>query len=86
MIFISFISGFHSGFFFWINFLSLILPVEVRILPTDKVVADLDLLNTYTSLTLPLIASAMATSKKIKPYQRFDSPMCSTWIKTQNCP
>ncbi|CAB1060550.1 Glycerol-3-phosphate ABC transporter, permease protein UgpE (TC 3.A.1.1.3) [Olavius sp. associated proteobacterium Delta 1] len=37
------------------------LPVEVRILPTYKVVADLGLLNTYTGLTLPLIASATAT-------------------------
>ena len=37
------------------------LPVEVRILPTYKIVADLGLLNTYTGLTLPLIASATAT-------------------------
>jgi sn-glycerol 3-phosphate transport system permease protein len=48
-------------FFFWIIFLTLMLPVEVRILPTYKVVADLGLLNTYTGLTLPLIASATAT-------------------------
>ena len=47
--------------FFWIIFLTLMLPVEVRILPTYKVVADLGLLNTYTGLTLPLIASATAT-------------------------
>ncbi len=48
-------------FFFWLIFMTLMLPVEVRILPTYKVVADLGLLNTYTGLTLPLIASATAT-------------------------
>ena len=48
-------------FFFWLIFLTLMLPVEVRILPTYKVVADLGLLNSYTGLTLPLIASATAT-------------------------
>ena len=48
-------------FFFWIIFITLMLPVEVRILPTYTVVADLGLLNTYTGLTLPLIASATAT-------------------------
>jgi sn-glycerol 3-phosphate transport system permease protein len=48
-------------FFFWIIFMTLLLPVEVRILPTYKIVADLGLLNTYTGLTLPLIASATAT-------------------------
>lgn len=41
--------------------MTLMLPVEVRILPTCKIVADLGLLNTYTGLTLPLIASATAT-------------------------
>ena len=41
--------------------MTLMLPVEVRILPTYKIVADLGLLNTYTGLTLPLIASATAT-------------------------
>jgi sn-glycerol 3-phosphate transport system permease protein len=48
-------------FFFWIIFMTLMLPVEVRILPTFKVVADLGLLNSYTGLVLPLIASATAT-------------------------
>ena len=47
--------------FFWIIFMTLMLPVEVRILPTYAVVANLGLLNTYTGLTLPLIASATAT-------------------------
>ncbi len=48
-------------FFFWMIFMTLMLPVEVRILPTFQVVASLGLLNTYTGLTLPLIASATAT-------------------------
>ena len=46
---------------FWMIFLTLMLPVEVRILPTYKVVADLGMLNTYAGLTVPLIASATAT-------------------------
>jgi sn-glycerol 3-phosphate transport system permease protein len=49
------------NFFFWMIFVTLMLPVEVRIIPTFKVAADLNLLNTYTGLTLPLIASATAT-------------------------
>ena len=48
-------------FFFWAIFVTLMLPVEVRILPTYKVVADLGMLNSYAGLTLPLIASATAT-------------------------
>ena len=47
--------------FFWIIFVTLMLPVEVRILPTYKVMVDLDLIDTYTGLTLPLMASATAT-------------------------
>jgi sn-glycerol 3-phosphate transport system permease protein len=46
---------------FWIIFITLMLPVEVRIYPTYKVVADLGLLDTYTGLVLPLIASATGT-------------------------
>jgi sn-glycerol 3-phosphate transport system permease protein len=46
---------------FWLIFITLMLPVEVRILPTYKVVADLGLLNSYVGLSLPLIASATAT-------------------------
>jgi len=46
---------------FWAIFITLMLPVEVRILPTYKVVADLGLLNSYAGLSLPLIASATAT-------------------------
>jgi sn-glycerol 3-phosphate transport system permease protein len=48
-------------FFFWAIFITLMLPVEVRIGPTYKVVSDLNLLNTYAGLTVPLIASATAT-------------------------
>jgi sn-glycerol 3-phosphate transport system permease protein len=48
-------------FFFWMIFVTLMLPVEVRIIPTFKVVSDLGLLDTYAGLTLPLIASATAT-------------------------
>jgi len=46
---------------FWMIFVTLMLPVEVRILPTYKVVADLGMLDTYAGLTIPLIASATAT-------------------------
>ncbi|TAG04977.1 MAG: sn-glycerol-3-phosphate ABC transporter permease UgpE [Betaproteobacteria bacterium] len=48
-------------FFFWMIFITLMLPVEVRILPTYQVVTDLNLINSYAGLTLPLIASATAT-------------------------
>ncbi|HEY9238081.1 MAG TPA: sn-glycerol-3-phosphate ABC transporter permease UgpE [Burkholderiaceae bacterium] len=48
-------------FFFWAIFVTLMLPVEVRIGPTYAVVADLGMLNTYAGLTVPLIASATAT-------------------------
>ncbi|MBX3531236.1 MAG: sn-glycerol-3-phosphate ABC transporter permease UgpE [Rhizobiaceae bacterium] len=47
--------------FFWLIFITLMLPVEVRILPTYKVMVDLGLIDTYTGLTLPLMASATAT-------------------------
>ena len=46
---------------FWMIFMTLMLPVEVRIYPTYKIAADLNLLDTYAGLTLPLIASATAT-------------------------
>ncbi|MGF7006495.1 sn-glycerol-3-phosphate ABC transporter permease UgpE [Aminobacter sp. BE322] len=48
-------------FFFWLIFITLMLPVEVRILPTYKVMVDLGLIDTYTGLIVPLIASATAT-------------------------
>jgi sn-glycerol 3-phosphate transport system permease protein len=47
--------------FFWAIFVTLMLPVEVRIGPTYEVVAGLGMLNTYAGLTVPLIASATAT-------------------------
>ncbi len=51
---------FRMGFF-WMIFITLMLPVEVRIVPTFEVVAQLGLLNSYAGLTIPLIASATAT-------------------------
>jgi sn-glycerol 3-phosphate transport system permease protein len=66
---ISIISAFAIVYFrfplrmsvFWMIFVTLMLPVEVRIIPTFKVAADLGILNSYVGLTLPLIASATAT-------------------------
>ena len=66
---ISFTSAFAIVFFrfparnlfFWLIFLTLMLPVEVRILPTYEVVASFGMLNTYSGLIFPLIASATAT-------------------------
>ena len=46
---------------FWLIFLTLMLPVEVRIVPTYEVVAGFGMLNSYSGLILPLIASATAT-------------------------
>src|SRR5690606_28652224 len=68
-IIISFLSAFAIVFFrfpfrmgfFWMFFVTLMLPVEVRILPTYKVIFALGLLDTYAGLTLTLIASARAT-------------------------
>ncbi|MCZ8374049.1 MAG: sn-glycerol-3-phosphate ABC transporter permease UgpE [Beijerinckiaceae bacterium] len=66
---ISLISAFAVVYFrfpfrmtaFWIIFVTLMLPVEVRIFPTYKIVADLNMLDTFAGLTIPLIASATAT-------------------------
>jgi sn-glycerol 3-phosphate transport system permease protein len=66
---ISIISAFAIVYFrfpfrtlaFWLIFITLMLPVEVRIIPTFAVVSNLGLLNSYLGLTLPLIASATAT-------------------------
>lgn len=49
------------NFMFWVIFVTLMLPVEVRIIPTFDVVANLHMLNSYAGLTIPLIASATAT-------------------------
>lgn len=48
-------------FFFWLIFITLMLPVEVRIIPTFEVVANLKMLNSFAGLSIPLIASATAT-------------------------
>ena len=66
---ISFLSAFAIVYFrfpfrqlcFWTIFITLMLPVEVRIVPTYEIAANLGLLNSYTGLILPLIASATAT-------------------------
>jgi sn-glycerol 3-phosphate transport system permease protein len=68
-IFISILSAFAIVYYrfplrktaFWAIFVTLMLPIEVRIYPTYKIVADLHLLDTYTGLILPLIASATGT-------------------------
>jgi sn-glycerol 3-phosphate transport system permease protein len=68
-IFISILSAYAVVYFrfpfrktaFWIIFVTLMLPVEVRIYPTYKVVSDLHMLDTYAGLILPLIASATGT-------------------------
>ncbi|MBK1712506.1 sn-glycerol-3-phosphate ABC transporter permease UgpE [Rubrivivax gelatinosus] len=49
------------GLVFWMIFVTLMLPVEVRIGPTYEVVSNLGMLNSYAGLTVPLIASATAT-------------------------
>jgi sn-glycerol 3-phosphate transport system permease protein len=68
-IFISLLSAFAIVYFrfrfrmlfFWLIFITLMLPVEVRILPTYEVMADLNMLDSYSGLIFPLIASATAT-------------------------
>tara|TARA_A100001011_G_scaffold90549_1_gene95151 strand:+ start:3873 stop:4700 length:828 start_codon:yes stop_codon:yes gene_type:complete len=47
--------------FFWIIFITLLIPLEVRILPSYQVVSNLNLVNTYAGLILPLTSSAIAT-------------------------
>jgi sn-glycerol 3-phosphate transport system permease protein len=66
---ISVLSAFAVVFFrfpfrrtaFWIIFITLMLPVEVRIIPTYAVMSDFGLINSFTGLTVPLMASATAT-------------------------
>ena len=68
-IFISILSAFAIVYYrfpfrmaaFWVIFVTLMLPVEVRIYPTYKIVADLGMLDTYQGLAIPLIASATGT-------------------------
>ena len=47
--------------FFWLIFITLMLPVEVRIVPTYEIIAGFGMLNSYGGLIFPLIASATAT-------------------------
>ena len=66
---ISLLSAYAVAFFsfpgrmvaFWAIFLTLMLPVEVRIIPTYQVIVDLDLFDSMAGLTVPLMASATAT-------------------------
>jgi sn-glycerol 3-phosphate transport system permease protein len=66
---ISIISAYAIVFFsfpfrmttFWIIFVTLMLPVEVRIFPTYKITSDMHMLDSYSGLILPLVASATAT-------------------------
>ena len=68
-IFISLLSAFAIVYFrfpgrstfFWLIFITLMLPVEVRIVPTYEVIAGFGMLNSYAGLIFPLIASATAT-------------------------
>ena len=67
-IFVSLLAAFAIVFFnfrgrqfcFWAIFITLMLPVEVRIMPTYKVISDLGMINTYAGLILPMIVSATA--------------------------
>ena len=51
----------YSSFFFWIIFITLLVPLELRIMPTYEIMSKLNLLNSYTGLILPISASAIAT-------------------------
>ncbi len=51
----------YASAWFWLIFVTLLLPLEVRIIPSYEVVAGFGMLNSYTGLILPLIASATAT-------------------------
>ena len=68
-LFISILSAYAVVYFrfplrmaaFWLIFFTLMMPIEVRFFPTYQVTANLQLLNSYGGLILPLIASATAT-------------------------
>ncbi|WED23116.1 sn-glycerol-3-phosphate ABC transporter permease UgpE [Vibrio sp. JC009] len=51
----------HATAWFWLIFVTLLLPLEVRIMPSYEVVSNLGMLNSYSGLIIPLIASATAT-------------------------
>ncbi|MDP5217085.1 sn-glycerol-3-phosphate ABC transporter permease UgpE [Ruegeria sp. 2205SS24-7] len=50
-----------ATFAFWIIFTTLLLPLEVRILPSYEAIQRLGMANTYSGLIVPLIASATGT-------------------------
>ena len=47
--------------YFWLIFITILVPLEVRILPSHQIVSELNLINTYAGLILPLLASAIGT-------------------------
>jgi len=51
----------YASAWFWLIFVTLLLPLEVRIIPSYEVVSKLGMLNSYSGLIVPLIASATAT-------------------------
>jgi sn-glycerol 3-phosphate transport system permease protein len=51
----------YSSFFFWLIFITLLVPLELRIMPTYEIMSKLNLINSYTGLILPISASAIAT-------------------------
>jgi sn-glycerol 3-phosphate transport system permease protein len=51
----------YASAWFWLIFVTLLLPLEVRIMPSYEVVSKLGMLNSYSGLIIPLIASATAT-------------------------
>ena len=61
---------------FWMIFITLMLPIPVRILPTYEVVGDLGWLNTYAGLTVPLMASATATFLFRQFYLTIPNELC----------
>ena len=61
---------------FWLIFITLLVPLEVRIFPTYKIVSDLGLTNSYTGLILPLVAFlfALYQSESLKINSHIDAP------------
>ena len=51
----------YASFFFWLIFITLLVPLELRIMPSYIVMSKLGLVNSYVGLILPISASAIAT-------------------------
>jgi sn-glycerol 3-phosphate transport system permease protein len=51
----------YASLFFWLIFITLLVPLELRIMPTYEIMSKLNLLNSYMGLILPISASAIAT-------------------------